>query len=43
MMNLSFDCTKTMADASSIHLEALEAEFAVQFCRELGLDALKYG
>ena len=43
MMNLSFDCAKTKADASSIHLEALEAEFAVQFCRELGLDALKYG
>lgn len=43
MMNLSFDCAKTMADAISIHLEVLEAEFAVQFCRELGLDALKYG
>ena len=43
MMNLSFNCAKTMADASSIHQEILEAEFAVQFCRELGLDALKYG
>ena len=43
MMNLTFNCAKTMADAISIHLEDLEAEFAVQFCRELGLDALKYG
>ena len=43
MMNLSFDCAKTMADAIDISLEILEAEIAVRFCRELGLDALKYG